>query len=144
VLAFLPSKGAMKQTVQRIRKNNVPVDPSSKTDLVIPEVFKFIDVFRDSTSTSKTSEGFLLADSGQNEDRILLFGTASLLKVLQSSTDWHVDGTFSVVPKLFAQLVTIHARWQNSHTTLPCLFALMPGKKESDYVRLLEMVCSRF
>ena len=58
--------------------------------------------------------------------------------MLRDSPDWHVDGTFKVCPTLFYQLFTIHAVVHGQ--MVPCVFALLPDKKETTYRRLFEVL----
>lgn len=91
----------MSRTIQRTRitKENPPVNLSNANDLLIPEIYKF---------TNK-NELFLSYDSGNNENRILIFTTISNLNLLQESDNWLGDGTFKTVPSIFSQLYTIHS-----------------------------------
>ena len=58
---------------------------------------------------------FLLHDDGdENEaddlsDRIIVFGSSTMLDQLARSDTWLMDGTFKMAPSLFYQLYTIHA-----------------------------------
>jgi hypothetical protein len=54
---------------------------------------------------------------------------------LARSKDWFADGTFKVVPNLYNQLYTIHGIVNN--TVIPAVFALLPSRNESTYIRLL-------
>ena len=45
------------------------------------------------------------------------------------------DGTFNIVPSLFYQLFTIHAQVQGN--LVPCVYALLPDKKEDTYKDML-------
>ena len=58
---------------------------------------------------AKTLDGqeFVLANDGQ-DDKIVLFGAESSLKLLSEANTYYVDGTFRVTPSIFYQLFTIH------------------------------------
>lgn len=144
VAAHMPSKSALKQMVIRCKKSEIPTAPDDIATFEIPEELKFVKGFAGQMSTEKEKLPFLLADSGKSKDRILIFGTQQLVRLLASSKDWHVDGTFKVVPPIFSQLVTIQSRFRDTKTALPCLYILMPSKKQVDYVRMFEMVCLSF
>jgi hypothetical protein len=49
-------------------------------------------------------EQFLLADSGKEINRVLIFGRPSALNILQRSNTWFVGDIFNVRPSLFAQV----------------------------------------
>lgn len=48
------------------------------------------------------------------------------------------DGTFSAVPKLFAQLYTIHSMEENN--SIPIVYALLPNKRADTYIRMFTIV----
>ena len=83
-------------------------------------------------------EQFLLYDSGEEESRILIFGTDDNLAVLGRYEKWQCDGTCKVVPMLTAQLYTIHVGYLNYY--VPVLYALLPDKTEITYERFFNAV----
>jgi len=52
---------------------------------------------------TKTTDGnlFLQYDSGINTDRILIFSTTNLLKLMTQCNNWFCDGTFSSAPTTY-------------------------------------------
>lgn len=52
-----------------------------------------------------SGESFVLDDTG-NEDpnRMLILGSNDGLRRLAGSAQWHIDGTFRIVPSLFYQV----------------------------------------
>lgn len=68
--------------------------------------------------------------------RILVFATRAGLHLLSQSPDWFADGTFSVVPRLFEQLYSLHAIHHG--TVVPCVYALLPNKTRATYVKMLQ------
>ena len=60
-------------------------------------------------STSLTDPAFLIADLLGEDYRHLLFASEEGLRDLASSTASAMDGTFKVVKRPFAQLLTIHS-----------------------------------
>lgn len=131
----------MSQAVRRLKRSHAPVTPTSLSSMIIPEELKLTHDFESLLSTQKSNLPFLLADSGQNEKRTLVFGTDTTIRLLEESVDWHADATFDVVPSLFRQLFTLHARLPDSRITVPCLYVLLTGKSIEDYVQMLQMVC---
>jgi hypothetical protein len=83
-------------------------------------------------------EKFLLADSGKEMNRILIFGRKMGLNILERSKTWFVDGTFSVSPSLFAQVYVILA--EDVGGIHPVIYALLPNKKNETYRKLFEML----
>jgi len=79
---------------------------------------------------TKTTDGnlFLQYDSGINSDRILIFSTTNLLKLMAQCNNLFCDGTFSSAP-LFYQVYTIHAI-QYSNVLLSA-YILLPDKKQN-------------
>lgn len=127
VAANLPTIHHLKRNLRQCRQrtqNTIPL-PLSTEELVIPKEY----------TTTKANEDFLLFDSGCIGPRTLVFGTKKNLSYLKDSQHWFMDGTFSVTPSLFAQLYTIHA-YVNGRT-IPCLYCLLPNKKQATYTLLL-------
>ena len=84
---------------------------------------------------------FLLFDFWEQDQRYIGFGSLDGLKMLGKASQWHLDGTFKASPRLYYQLLVIHA-WLNGQM-IPALFVLMPDKTERSYkliiARLKEM-----
>ena len=79
-------------------KSPLPV-PRSRAEIVLPQEYK------------ETASGapFLVYDSGEVEDRVLIFASAESFQLLASSKEWYSDGTFKTVPEqFFFQLYTLH------------------------------------
>lgn len=130
--AVLPEPGALRRAVQRARSasHNVPASPASLAELQVPERY------------ARTSDGrtFLLHDSGpeDGDQRLLVFATDASLDRLERYGHWFLDGTFKCVPRLFAQLYTIHVSCDG--TVLPAVFALLPNKQQQTYTRFVSAV----
>ena len=133
-LGVLPTLPSMKKVVRRIRNevNLAPASPSSLLTLVIPPEYQTYHPDEDS------AEPFLLADSGPGEDRILIFGREKNCHNLRESDVWYIDGTFSVAPKLFAQVYVVLAeKYGGVH---PFVYACLPDKSELTYMRMFAMM----
>jgi len=128
VAAKLPSTSLMKRAIQKKRKidTSAPPNPKKLTDLILPHEYQI----------TVNGESFLIFDSGPADDRIIIFATNQFLNQLAQSDHWFADGTFKVVPKLFYQLFTIHGIRYNN--VIPTVFALLPNKQTSTYIRMLE------
>ena len=77
-------------------------------------------------------KNFLIADSGQSYDRILIFGRESLTKNLLDSDVWCADGTFSLARPLFTQVDVILAKKHGE--VHPISYALPPNRRRATYV----------
>ena len=71
-------------------------------------------------------EDFLIGNSGQEHDRILIFGRKTWVYILRDSDVWYVDGMFKLSPLLFYQVYVIMARKYEG--VIPILYALLPNK----------------
>ena len=78
----------------------------------------------------------MLFDSGNNNQRLMIFGTNQNLDILQGSDHWYCDGTFKAAPVLFDQLFIVHGQFRDS--VIPLLYVLMPSRSRASYTRLLE------
>lgn len=131
VIVKLPPLHHLGRNVRRYRQiseSSMPL-PTSTDSLVIPE------------NLAKTPDGekFILQDySSVNGKRIIILGTEKSLEFLANSQHWFFDGTFKVVPDIFAQLYTIHALIE--HHTIPCIYALLPDKTQATYNEFLQAV----
>lgn len=95
--ATMPRTSSLTRTIKRIRNgNNCPQLPTNLKDLIISEEY-----------SKCKGEQFLLYDSGDDDNRILIFCIAKNLELLKCADVLLMDGTFDVVPPLFAQLYTI-------------------------------------
>jgi hypothetical protein len=81
---------------------------------------------------------FLQADVTNHGRRHLIFATNEQLRLLSQSKTWYVDATFYVVKTPFTQLFSVHAFLREDNVTkqVPLAFALMSGKKKSDYKKV--------
>ena len=123
----LPGVDSVRRNIRRFRQkagNPLPV-PQTRQDIPypLPERYRM----------TNNGEEFLLYDSN-DEERILLFGTAQGLQVLEQSEHWLMDGTFKTVPPLYLQMYTVHGLFQGR--VVPALYALLPNKQLETYRRL--------
>ena len=80
-------------------------------------------------------ENFLAYDSGSDDrERFHIFSTEQNLD-LESTPQWHADGTFKCCPALFYQLYTVHCVL-NGHT-IPLVYKLLKRKTKELYLRAL-------
>jgi hypothetical protein len=73
---------------------------------------------------------------------IVICATKRQLKKLAKARKWEADGTFSIVPKPFHQLLGIHTtiRKKGNVKSVPLLFDLMSCRTTIAYVKLLRIV----
>jgi hypothetical protein len=121
----IPRESTLKRIVQGVRKTHqqLPVAPATVAELILPHEY-----------TVHSGYPFLLDDSGEGNERILIFGSPSGVQALQESTDFYSDGTFDSAPPLFAQFVTVHV--ERHDFVRPLIYALLPNKTQASYRRL--------
>ena len=107
---LLPKVKSLNRTIQRERFKmlQAPAIPRNVFELHIPQMFQ----------NTLRGEDFLLSDYNENNTRILIFSTKRNLKVLRKCRQWHGDGTFDTVPKMFQQLYTIHGRYESQRVPI--------------------------
>ncbi len=126
----LPSFDNLKRTMRNIRQrnNSSPVLPQHRKDIT----------FNNGITTLSSGEDFLYFDSGNVENRILVFTTKRNLELVLRSEHWYADGTFKTSPLLFTQLYTLHGLKEN--ISLPLVYALLPDKTANSYKIFLECI----
>lgn len=106
VAAILPSTAQLRQTINRVRKDDAaPKNPKKLSELIFTERYR----------ETEKGETFILYDSfdiiPEDADaghRLIIFGTQKNLDFLVRCDGLFMDGTFGIVPGLFFQLYTIH------------------------------------
>ena len=120
----LPKYKSLARSIQRQRGwgNN----PTTLKDVAIPSELQL----------TLRGENFLAYDSGSDDREIfLVFSTEQNLDLLESTPQWHADGTFKWCPALFNQLYTVHGVL-NGHT-IPLIYMLLKRKTKELYLRAL-------
>ena len=117
--------------MRRQRHGDLPKDPATLHDLVIPEEWK---------TTGKTNpRPFLNHDSGPDErQRILVYSAEEQLRHLGQADTWYMDGNFAMSLNVFDQLYCIRAPL--GETTISCTYAFLPGKSSHIYEELLQAI----
>lgn len=145
-----PKRKAMTQRIQRKRRklDNLEAEPKGMG-------FKVPDKYRVAMHAGREVR-FLLHNDGEHDEdhdgetssdedhepspkKIIVFASDFMLDVLSSSATWMLDGTFKVVPDMYFQLYTIHAVVAENEV-FPVVYALLPNKKSSTYVRLFDIL----
>ena len=127
VAGQLPTPQYLKRNIQNARKvtAQVPANPVSLLELSIPSKYRI----------THSNEPFLLFDSDDGSDRIIIFSTRRNLQLLSSTSNWYADGTFKTAPPLFNQLYSIHGIVNRD--VLPLVYILMANKTEESYNKVL-------
>jgi len=110
------------QSMVANRGTSLPPLPTD-TDFVIPDRYR----------------EFLLSDSGQGQNRLLVFGDRELLGAMARADVWIADGTFKVVPTLFYQLYSIHFEFVGGLNPA-AVYCLLCNKSRMTYDRLLNVI----
>ena len=130
--ANLPPLHHIRRTIRLQRQNNEnlpPLPPRRDAIPILPQEFQ----------TTHSGQQFLLYDSGvADANRIFIFGSPDAVSLLEQSAHWFCDGTFKVVPEIFYQLYTVHAKVGTN--IFPCLYALLPNKTQVTYDRLFHEI----
>jgi hypothetical protein len=127
----MPTKEAQRQIIVRARKGSVK-EPGTLDEFVTAPNQFLVD-----------REDFLVKDSkfGTNlKHRTILFCTKANIQCLADADFWISDGTFRIVPTIFYQLYSVHAPvgLVYNQQVLPLAYALMTGKTEECYIRLIQ------
>ena len=137
----LEGNRALARIVQRCRNRcgAPPTQYSSVAEICIPEEYRMYE------SAPGNSERFLLGDSGSDPDdpdphRILIFGRESTGASIEEIRKIYVDGTFSLKPKMFAQVFVILGERQETEesprSVTPLCYVLMQDKTEDSYLKV--------
>ena len=59
-------------------------------------------------------------------------------EILSQTEKWHIDGTFKKRPKLFYQILTIWALYNDE--LIACAYSVLPNKLTSTYLSLFEVI----
>ncbi|XP_052129491.1 uncharacterized protein LOC127750882 [Frankliniella occidentalis] len=87
--------------------------------------------------------------AGDEDSRVIVFGTRRNLEILFKCIMWFLDGTLKTAPHIFMQIFTIlglvvrsgaDAEDPDTAVALPLVFALLPSKMEVHYTLVLQKV----
>lgn len=94
----MPTQSSFNKRVHTKRKRNHPKPPSSLEDVRLNDI------------KNSMNEQFLLWDSGESDNRMVMFATQKSLHFLETCETLFMDGTVDSGPRLFSQLYTIHGK----------------------------------
>uniref|UniRef100_A0A914E4W4 MULE transposase domain-containing protein n=1 Tax=Acrobeloides nanus TaxID=290746 RepID=A0A914E4W4_9BILA len=147
ILDKMPTKNAQVLLVNRTRKKALaaPANPTTLEDLgEIAEEFAYRNKRDSLGGNEQVREQWLQADICVGNKRSLIFARPKFLELLGQSDEWLMDGTFGCTPPIFgkdAQLLTIHDRFQETHHTIPCVYAIFtPNKLQNTYISVFKEV----
>lgn len=134
LITKLPTLEKFKSTLHRHRRDTqgIQAEPKHRDDIELhPETVIMAD-----------GQNFLLADN-LDGDRILIFASPATKVMLKVHKNIFIDGTFKSVSKQFSQLYTIHVdlgSTESETNVAPVVFALLPDKKKTTYIRLFRAI----
>lgn len=114
--AAFPSLIEIQSCLYKHKSSKYPTLPKSIEDISIVSPFDM---------TKFGNEKFLLGDINVGNERIIIFGSPTALKILSKSERYHCDGTFQSAPSQFQQLCIVHGVYDG--IMLPCIYSLMSG-----------------
>ncbi|CAF0877868.1 unnamed protein product, partial [Brachionus calyciflorus] len=125
---------ALRQMINRLRAKKFSFKKFGATSLaeisIPPELKKTFN-----------GEEFYWDDSGADDkNRVIIFTTKKSIEILNNHSDWYADGTFDISPTFFKQIYSLHVIING--TTVPCLFVMLPNKKQSTYKKMFKMIKS--
>ena len=129
----LPPIHHTKRRGQRIRAKANGTLPEPKDRASVPNIPEKFQV-------TKRNEAILQYDSGpeSGNNRMLLFSSNEGIMTIKDCHHLVGDGTFRAAPEVFYQLYVIGAYIRGY--IFPCVYALLPNKKEETYTRLFNQI----
>ncbi|XP_018495154.1 uncharacterized protein LOC108864296 [Galendromus occidentalis] len=108
--------------------------PQDRASISIPDEYTMYE------KEPGSFEKFLIGDTGEGDQRrILLFGREAVGDWIGYSRKAYVDGTFSLSPPCFYQIVAILA--ERNNFVIPVCYALLPDKSQATYARMIGLIC---
>ena len=129
-LQDFPSYTEIKTILSRKRREVIPADPKSMTDI---DLSLPVFLYKDGESVVKGEQ--VLSDGR----RIILFTTKEHLKILARARQILGDGTFRITPSLWCQTFIISAE-VSKDVFVPVAFCLLPDKKKESYVCMFTLL----
>lgn len=133
-LCSVSKPDAMRQMILRARTKKFSFKKFKATSIAeikIPDELK----------KTYRNEEFYWDDSGSDDkNRVIVFTTEKNLSLLNDYCDWYADGTFDISPTFFKQIYSLHII--KNGTLIPCVYAMLPNKKQTTYNKMFKMVKS--
>ncbi|KAF4682577.1 hypothetical protein FOZ60_010394 [Perkinsus olseni] len=128
---------SFRHVIQRARSKALPPNPKTRADIDLPRL-----------STCR-GESFILIDDapkGCREDRLIVLGSVSSLKLFCDADVVYGDGTFRSAPArngLYKQIYTFFVKDKAASFSIPVLHAFLPDKSYTSYHRFLFLLRQR-
>ena len=136
----------LKKIIRRERSRDLPANPTSLAHLgTIPDKYQKTEV----------GDKFLLYDniedddSGETEDRVIVFGTLRNISLLSKCKTWYLGGTFKTAPNIFTQIFVIMGAVTRPAPgvdeepltiAVPLVYSLLSSKTTESYEAVLRAV----
>lgn len=127
---LIPTFRSLKSSLYRARKKYLDTDFLTFTNIESVQIPQAL------------AKDFLIC-SEDSADKILIFATNTARNIVKRPGSYYADGTFKSAPKPFYQMFVIHLDLEsdaNITNIVPVIYALLPNKSESTYVRLFTLV----
>ncbi|CAF1091814.1 unnamed protein product [Rotaria sordida] len=119
VSANLPTNEALLQTIRRERPA-IQLDHNDRLPLILRQTDR--------------GENFIFYE----DESMVIFTCDKNLLILNQCKHWFMDGTFSICPKSYYQLFTVHGMY--SSQIIPLVYVLLIGKDTNDYNKFFEQL----
>jgi hypothetical protein len=105
----------METSMRRARNKSLPVTPQNAADA--KRILENIGVDADFVKTFDGKDFFAASLESEGEYNLLFLSHTIIDSMGETNGDWYVDATFSVVPNMFSQLLTIHIMYKEYVST---------------------------
>ncbi|KAG0442705.1 hypothetical protein DMUE_0071 [Dictyocoela muelleri] len=112
--------------IYNTRKKSKNSELKNENDLEILEIYK----------NTFDNKAFLQYDNKSVKNRLIIFYTDELFKILKASKIVCIDATFFTAPKNFSQLLILHGQYFKK--IIPCIYVFMTNKNEESYYQVFE------
>lgn len=130
--------GSLKATLHRIRKSEAPENPHQAAN--VEAIFDDPATFeRFGKSLGVNPEPFYRGTITIGEKVGVIFGSGDIIRNLnQTNRRYYIDGTFSIVPQQFYQLLIVGVEYEKH--MFPIFYALMTHKSQDLYTAIFEYI----
>ena len=122
---MVPTLNSCRSQMYRARRRNMPTLPKTRAEINLED---------EQWTKTNSNQQFLL----HQDDQQLIYGTEENLRLLSHADTVYMDGTFSVAPRLFYQLYTLHICFRGFF--LPLIYALLPDKTKDTYYDMFSII----
>jgi hypothetical protein len=138
--AFMRSSQNLKKAIQRERSKKKGYPQKAKTYQDLSKIPDHLTITADGKPFLILNEPVNREDTSSDGKKILVFMSKTGKEILAGCSSWYVDGTFKPATEtLFSQIVFV-VGLTGMGKAIPCVFALLPNKEKSTYLRLAEFI----